>query len=46
MTSDRVYKMGKSRDEAFAELRSLSGSHFDPRMVELFIAGISEAGPP
>lgn len=45
MVSDRVYKKGKSRDEAIAELRRLSGGHFDPRMVDLFIAEISEAGP-
>lgn len=44
MTSDRVYRKAKSRDEAFAELRRLAGSQFDPGMVELFITGLSESG--
>lgn len=42
MTSDRVYKKGKNRDEAFAELRRLADTHYDPRMVGLFIDGIGD----
>lgn len=40
MTSDRVYKKRKSRDEAFAELRRLSGREFDPQMVEFLIESV------
>lgn len=36
MTTDRVYKKGKSQADALAELRSLAGSHYDPDLVELF----------
>ncbi len=34
MTTNRIYKARKSVDEALAELRSLSGSQFDPEVVE------------
>ncbi|MBU0956672.1 MAG: HD-GYP domain-containing protein [Spirochaetes bacterium] len=37
MTTNRVYKTGKSTDEAFAELRTMSDTHYDAEMVELFI---------
>lgn len=37
MVTDRVYKKGKSSQEACAELRALSGIHYDGRLVELFI---------
>jgi diguanylate cyclase (GGDEF)-like protein/PAS domain S-box-containing protein len=37
IVSDRVYRMGKSRDEAFHELRRCAGQQFDPNLVERFI---------
>lgn len=37
MTTDRVYKTGKSREQAFEELKQLSGTHYDARLVELFL---------
>ena len=38
MVTDRVYKRGKAHEEAIQELRDLSGSLFDARLVEEFIA--------
>src|SRR5262249_9558616 len=37
MISDRVYRKGKSQEEAFAELRRCAGFQFDPELVERFI---------
>ena len=36
ITSDRVYRAGRSYDEALAELDEHSGRQFDPRVVEAF----------
>lgn len=36
LTSERPYKKPWSVDEAMAHIRSQSGSHFDPRLVEVF----------
>jgi diguanylate cyclase (GGDEF)-like protein/PAS domain S-box-containing protein/putative nucleotidyltransferase with HDIG domain len=36
MVSDRVYRKGRSRDDAIAELRRCSGTQFDPQLVERF----------
>src|SRR5918911_2338746 len=36
ITSDRVYRAGKSYEEAAAELESWAGTQFDPRVVEAF----------
>ncbi|AFM43335.1 putative domain HDIG-containing protein [Desulfosporosinus acidiphilus SJ4] len=36
MTSDRSYRPGKSHDEAIEELKRVSGSQLDPKMVEIF----------
>ncbi len=46
MISDRVYRKGRSRDDAFAELRRCAGTQFDPQLVERFIQAIlaREAG--
>jgi len=41
MTSDRVYRKGRSREEAFAELRRCAGTQFDPELVELLIKVLS-----
>ena len=37
MVSDRVYRKGRSRDEAIAELRRCGGRQFDPALVERFV---------
>ena len=36
ITSDRVYRKGKSHEEAAAELERGAGEHFDPQVVEAF----------
>ena len=36
ITSDRVYRAGRSYDEALAELDAHAGRQFDPRVVEAF----------
>jgi putative nucleotidyltransferase with HDIG domain len=36
ITSDRVYRRGRSYEEALAELETFSGCQFDPRVVEAF----------
>ena len=36
ITSDRVYRAGRSYDEALAELDAYAGVQFDPRVVEAF----------
>ena len=36
ITSDRVYRLGRSYDEALAELDTYAGRQFDPRVVEAF----------
>ena len=43
MTTDRVYRKGRARDEAFAELRRCAGIQFDPELVERFIAVVTAA---
>jgi hypothetical protein len=41
MVSDRVYRKGRSRAEAFAELRRCARKQFDPRLVERFIEAVT-----
>ena len=38
LVSDRPYKQAWSIEDARDELRAQSGRHFDPRLVELFLA--------
>lgn len=42
LTSPRVYKDAWSIDESVAYVRGLSGSHFDPRVVDAFMACLDE----
>lgn len=37
MVADRPYRRGRSQQEAILELRRCAGTHFDPRVVEVFI---------
>jgi HD-GYP domain-containing protein (c-di-GMP phosphodiesterase class II) len=43
LVSDRPYKRAWTEAEARDELRAQSGRHFDPRLVELFLALVPEA---
>ena len=45
MTADRTYSLGRSREEALAELRACAGEQFDPRVVEAFIESCPEPTP-
>ncbi len=38
LTSDRPYRMGLPRDEVLDRIRADSGKHFDPQIVEAFLA--------
>lgn len=42
MTTDRTYRRGKPPREALEILRRDASSHFDPRLVERFVAGMSD----
>ncbi len=44
LTSDRPYRAAWTHEQATRELRSLSGLHFDPGLVEAFIA-LTETRP-
>lgn len=37
MTSERTYKNAYSKDEAINELTRCSGTHFDPKIVDVFV---------
>lgn len=41
MTNDRIYRAGRTHDEAIAELRRCAGSQFDPALVEHFAEKIN-----
>ncbi|MGZ9233965.1 MAG: HD domain-containing phosphohydrolase [Anaerolineales bacterium] len=43
LTSDRPYRASWSKEKTLQHIRQLSGSHFDPRVVEAFLEMISEA---
>lgn len=38
MTTDRIYKKGMTKEDAFKELESLSGKFYDEALVRLFIS--------
>lgn len=38
MVTDRVYKKGKSKEEALEELKALAGKRYDQRLVDLFLS--------
>ncbi|HEU4721405.1 MAG TPA: HD domain-containing phosphohydrolase [Gemmatimonadaceae bacterium] len=42
MTSDRPYRPGLSMEEALAEIVRCSGTQFDPRVVEAFVAAVED----
>lgn len=42
LTSDRYYKKGWSLEDTFNEIIQLSGKHFDPAVVKLFIENFDE----
>ncbi len=42
MTSTRTYRKGLTYEVAFEELRQFSGSQFDARCVEAFVAGMAK----
>jgi hypothetical protein len=42
IVSDRVYRKGRTREEAFAELRRCAGIQFDPELVERFVQVIMD----
>ncbi len=46
MTSKRPYRKRKSIEEAIGELRACAGTHFDPELVEPFIAALEGAEMP
>jgi diguanylate cyclase (GGDEF)-like protein len=43
MVSSRPYKTAKTHDEALTELRRCAGTQFDPDLVEVFVAQMSDA---
>ena len=44
MTTDRPYRKGLSLDQALFELKKHSGSQFDPKLVDAFIAFVNKGG--
>ena len=44
MTSTRSYRPARSIEEGIAELRRSAGTHFDPALVEAFIAAVGADG--
>ena len=44
IVSDRVYREGRSQEEAWSELRRCAGTQFDPELVERFIRTTESTG--
>ena len=45
MVTDRVYRKGRSPEEAFGSARRFAGKQFDPRLVERFVSVVTRLGP-
>jgi diguanylate cyclase (GGDEF)-like protein len=45
ITSNRVYRPALARDDAIAVMRDGRGTHFDPLVLDLFLAEIESAAP-
>jgi putative two-component system response regulator len=46
LTSERPYKRAWTPEEALAEIRDQAGRHFDPALVDIFIAIVEPASAP
>lgn len=46
MVTGRPYRKARTKEEALAELKRCSGTQFDPRIVEAFIAILEESSTP
>ena len=46
LVSERPYKAAWAVEDALEEIRALSGSQFDPRLVELFLELVAVESPP
>jgi putative nucleotidyltransferase with HDIG domain len=44
MTSNRVYRMARSHEEAALELIQMAGMHFDPQVVKVFLRVLENNG--
>lgn len=44
LTSERPYKRASTEEEALAIMREGRGKHFDPALIDLFLADIDEVG--
>lgn len=42
ITTDRPYRKGLSHEDAIEEIRSRSGTDFDPKIVEVFLECVEE----
>jgi len=45
MTSDRPYRKALPREAALEEIRNNSGTQFDPQLVDVFLAVLSQTEP-
>ena len=46
MTTNRAYRPSRSVDDAFAELRRCTGTHFDPDVVDAFLRAVADVPLP